>query len=393
METWYFVSDVDDGKRAKVIDWMTADETALRFIAKKIGVAPDRIKVVRARLSADGQFVEVKVEETAERAGAPVKIAFSADGNKLAVESAWIQVFDADAAVDRLIVKNWVSKAPPKGAADVTTIWEKLAGEQPGKSETERFHIVVLEDAADTAPVINDVFILLDNSAAGDTDAEFLKRVLTDARGSGPTALELKYFTEDKDPKKREKLLDALLKDPAVQKKLGDAWKAKMLELKPVTVKINEANHDIIRAIPKVRVVDSTPPIVVKPLPPQPPQPPMVVKPFVVPAPPVPPAPPAVPQADKWEKLVGELIAAKKSDEAILEALTLATLGRLPTDSEKKLTTAGVSTAADRKTAWVAVARALAGTDKPTTTKFKVVAPVPPVPPAPPVPPVPPVKP
>ena len=59
------------------------------------------------------------------------------------------------------------------------------------------------------------------NVAAGaDTDAEFLKRVLADVRGSGPTALELRYFTEDKDPKKREKLIDTLLKDPAVQKKL-----------------------------------------------------------------------------------------------------------------------------------------------------------------------------
>ena len=35
------------------------------------------------------------------------------------------------------------------------------------------------------------------------------------ARGSAPTALEEKYFAEDKDSKKREKLLDLLLKDPA----------------------------------------------------------------------------------------------------------------------------------------------------------------------------------
>src|SRR5262249_2885938 len=65
------------------------------------------------------------------------------------------------------------------------------------------------------------------------SDAEFLKRVLNDVRGNAPTALELKYFTEDKDPKKREKLLDTLLKDPAAQKKLGDSWKAKMLAQKP----------------------------------------------------------------------------------------------------------------------------------------------------------------
>jgi hypothetical protein len=71
--------------------------------------------------------------------------------------------------------------------------------------------------------------------------------------------------------------------------------------------------------------------------------------------------PPPAPRADKFEKLVGELMAAKKSDEAILEALTLATLGRLPTDGEKRLALAGIGNTADRKAAWVAVAKALAG--------------------------------
>ena len=44
-----------------------------------------------------------------------------------------------------------------------------------------------------------------------------------------PRRIEQKYFIEDKDPKKREKLLDMLLKDPVVAKKLGDDWKTKML--------------------------------------------------------------------------------------------------------------------------------------------------------------------
>jgi hypothetical protein len=167
-----------------------------------------------------------------------------------------------------------------------------------------------------------------------------------------------------------------------------------MLAPKPATVKINEANVDIIRLTPKVQ--DVVLPIVKKPLPPQQPVPPVPPTP---PTPPVvkpinPPVPPPAPQADKFDKLVGELIAAKKSDEAIVEALTLATLGRLPTDSEKKLALVGVSKAADRKGAWVALARALAGTDdKPTPVKVKVIIdsdpPTPPKPPAP----VPPAKP
>ena len=48
-----------------------------------------------------------------------------------------------------------------------------------------------------------------------------------------PTAIEERYFTEDKDPKKREKLLDTLLKEPAVAKKLGDDFKKKMLAGQP----------------------------------------------------------------------------------------------------------------------------------------------------------------
>jgi hypothetical protein len=414
VETWFFVSDDDGEKRAKVVDWMTDDETAKLIIAKKLGVAPDRVKVVRARLSADGRLVEVQLEPAGD---VIVKsaAALSPDGEpaaqgELAFRVKLTENSDAGAAgrlrergaVDRLVVKNWITNGQQKGApaADVTAVWERVlvANDPPAKGATDpRLHIVTLTNEENFEVVLHDVLTGLD--ANTDSDAEFLKRVLTDVRGSGPTALETKYFTEDKDPKKREKLLDALLKDAAVQKKLGDAWKTKMLALKPTTIRITGATNDrIIRWTPEVKVQDVVVPrtITAQPLPPQPPrppvppQPPVVVKPFTVP---LPPPPPAAPQADRLEKLVGELIAAKKSDEAILEALTLATLGRLPTDSEKKLTTAGVSTAADRKTAWVAVARALAGTDKPTTTKFKVVAPVPPVPPAPPVPPVPPVKP
>ena len=399
VEMWLFLSDTDADKRAKVVDWITDDEKVKQFIAKKLGIPPDRVKVVRARLSADGKFVEVRLEEPAERVVRPVKIAFDPDGNKLAVEGV-VQVYDADAvartrqtATDRLISKKWATKVQPKGApTDVTTVWELLAAEPPvpGGSEIS-FHIVTLApDAQAVAPALADLFVFA--GVPADSDAEFLKRVLTDVRGSGPTALETKYFTEDKDPKKREKLRDTLLKDPAVQKKLGDAWKAKMLALKPVLM--NEASFDILRLLPdgSIRVAPQPPQ---PPVPPQPPRPPMVVKPFTAPVPPpIPPAPPA-PQADKFEKLVGELIAAKKSDEAILEALTLATLSRLPTDSEKKLALAGVRNAADRKVAWVAVARALAGADdKPTPIKVKVVVPpVPPLPPKPPVPPVPPARP
>ena len=88
-------------------------------------------------------------------------------------------------------------------------------------------------------------------------------------------------------------------------------------------------------------------------------------------------------QPSKYEKLVDELIAAKKSDEAILEALTVAALSRLPTDSEKKLTLASIASAKDRKTAWMAVAKALAGPEaKRADTLWLNLQAAPPVPPA-----------
>ena len=90
------------------------------------------------------------------------------------------------------------------------------------------------------------------------------------------------------------------------------------------------------------------------------PQPPAAPAP---PKPPTPPQPPAAPQVDKLTKLVGELLAAKKTDAEMLEAVTLATVGRLPTDTEKKLTLSLVATVTDRKAAWVAVAKSLTGSN------------------------------
>jgi hypothetical protein len=70
------------------------------------------------------------------------------------------------------------------------------------------------------------------------------------------------------------------------------------------------------------------------------------------------------PEPDKFEKVVGELLAAKKSDAEMVEAITLAVLGRLPTDAEKKLTLGLVGKAADRKAAWLEVAKSLAATEE-----------------------------
>jgi hypothetical protein len=64
------------------------------------------------------------------------------------------------------------------------------------------------------------------------------------------------------------------------------------------------------------------------------------------------------------EKLVRELVDAKRTDEQVLDGVSLVVLGRLPTESEKKLTLAAVGKAADKTAAWVEVAKALAATEE-----------------------------
>jgi hypothetical protein len=48
----------------------------------------------------------------------------------------------------------------------------------------------------------------------------------------------------------------------------------------------------------------------------------------------------------------------------MLEAVTLATVGRLPTDAEKRLTLGLVSKTTDRQASWMEVAKALAATEE-----------------------------
>ena len=69
-------------------------------------------------------------------------------------------------------------------------------------------------------------------------------------------------------------------------------------------------------------------------------------------------------QLQDWSKLIGELMTAKKTDDQLLEALTLAITGRLATDGEKKLAGALVAKQKEKATAWGEVAAALAGTDE-----------------------------
>ncbi|QDU18925.1 sigma-70 family RNA polymerase sigma factor [Urbifossiella limnaea] len=342
---------------------------------------------------------------------------------------------------------RWVGDgSKPAGLQSPDQTVRLWAAQPPGKGEEKRFTMTWATSKDGAEP-----------------DAAFLRRAVTEARGTPPTALEERYFAADPDPRKREKLLDALLADPAALRRVGDGWKRRMLTPQPLTAPATpkEKVLEIYRGSdltvqPKIEVVPYTPQgkLVVPYVAPSPVAPPKfevvplpkgdvqpflytqpkavvrdllldekgnvpqprievrdllvtpkadVVKPKVVtpPAPPAPPAPPKVgvpapPKAalpkvappapaapavratstrvvsDKWGRLVGELIAAGKTDEQMLESLSLAAAGRLPTEVERRLSLAVLPTAADRAAGWTAVARALAG------------PPTPPTPPAPP---------
>jgi RNA polymerase sigma factor (sigma-70 family) len=163
------------------------------------------------------------------------------------------------------------------------------------------------------------------HDAATPDDATFLRRVLQDALGKPPTALELKYFTEDKDPQKREKVLDLLLKDAAVAKKLGPDWRNKVLGL-PVPWKVEVVWADDV--VGKLGEIEAA----------------------------------KVGVADPFAKLLVQVLDGKRTDEQIADAICLATVGRFPTEAEQRMALAAAAGAKDKRAAWSHVVQALAGT-------------------------------
>ncbi len=255
IEMGYFAADADAKKRAKVIDWLVADESVKAALAKKLGVPVEQLRMADAIEIAD--------------------------------------VTDAQFGISDLIRSRYFLGDPI----------------QPGKVKLWEPKLQI-NSAIDADPPVQVEVQWIDD--------DFLKRATQAARGSAPTALEQKYFSEDKDPKKREKLLDTLLKEPAVAKKLGEAWKKKMLE--PTWTTAEWKSNLRIQTVVRLRTASAP---------------------------------------SKIEKLVDELIAAKKTDEQVLEAVTLAAASRLPTAEEKKSTLAVLGTLTDKKAAWVAIAKAL----------------------------------
>jgi RNA polymerase sigma factor (sigma-70 family) len=170
-------------------------------------------------------------------------------------------------------------------------------------------------------------------------ELKFFRRVCRDARGSDPTLLELEYFKADKDPKKKEKVLDLFLKDPALAKKLGDGWKRQMLQSEQ-DLKIAEETRRKLVELQRVRAFMAVMEQVRK-------QDGQKEK---------------VP--DQLVQLLDQLLKQDRSEEQVLEALATATTGRLPTESEKKLALSNLSKQADKRASWLEVLKSFTGTEE-----------------------------
>jgi hypothetical protein len=385
LEVRYFVADPDGTKRKKVLGWLLEDEAVKEYLAKKHTAGqPYTLKLVDA--------IAIGLEQGNVGLLQPrvTALAFSPDGTKLAVQETVTGQFllggsvNSDAGLTGSVVLTApkvvvnevygtvVADGPGKivlnernfdivpgtAATHLTTLYRRqaiphnlnyttrLVG-RPGqtveidgdvKNVTDSWWIELLQPAQPANPaVLQQAELLYWLAAAPESDADFLRRVVKEARGSAPTGVEEKYFAEDKDPKKREKVLDLLLQDPAVAKKLGDDWKRKALAPPNANVQLWDAP----RYTTTFRLHQARPLVVWD----------------VATGKQLQPAAP-----DRLTKLVDDLLAAKKDDAAVLDAVTLAVLGRLATDGEKAPTLAAVSKAADRKAAWVEVAKALAAT-------------------------------
>ena len=189
------------------------------------------------------------------------------------------------------------------------------------------------------------------------SDADFLRRTSLDLRGVPPTKVEEQYFLADKDPKKREKLVELLspaekpartghkqvddfLADPDVAKQYA-AWRkakleaeakerekqARTIQRQAALDQFNRANQLLVdrqRSLLRQQAVAQT--------------------------------------GDPLTVLVRALQTEKRSDDQVLDAVFLATVARFPTAAEKKLVLDVVREKADKRAAWEGVAQALAGT-------------------------------
>jgi hypothetical protein len=160
-------------------------------------------------------------------------------------------------------------------------------------------------------------------------DATFLRRLSLDLRGLPPSALETRLFLADSDPKKRKKLVELFLNDPQMHACHHYLWGKYFGQGKTPTgdreadwKRIREEiNRRVDEKLEERRKAEGIP--------------------------------------QRLGNLLTELIGNGRSDSQVLEALSLATLGRLPTQPEQQFALTHVKGAKERKVAFENVLWAL----------------------------------
>jgi RNA polymerase sigma factor (sigma-70 family) len=352
LEVRYFLADKDDRKRAKVTEWMLEEHGSQKVTSQ---CAACHVGAVFADFDRDGalehghlsawhkqviaRWLSKDESDKADVTRDLYKIDVDKARNVAVAALAELRLAEAGAneqkersvehqkRVDEARIRLAQAQIELKRAE------EKLAKEDDaGHLRIQRKKLAEVQQrvAKDYDGLIAEYWWVL-RSKAGPTDLEFLRQVSLDLRGLPPTKVEENYFLADKDPKKREKLLatlagtpkvgavrekfvDELLADPEVQKRWAVLWKERI-----------EREHQ--RADVTAAWFTKT-------------------------------------SADRLDRLLTELLASKRADASILDALCLATVARFPTETEKKLILDGLKDQPDRRAAWDVVLKALASTQE-----------------------------
>lgn len=164
----------------------------------------------------------------------------------------------------------------------------------------------------------------LEHVTPANADEAFLTQVIQHAYNRAPSRIEREYFLGDKDTRKKLNLGQLVLKDPtlettaslAVQQILASLSRKEFADQIKLMYDFESVTAKRLQSVERViRFVDS-------------------------------------------------VVDGKRSDEQILELLTAMNLGRLPTESERKLILANVSQQADKKAAWREVVGMLRSTEE-----------------------------
>ena len=352
LEVRYFLADKDDRKRAKVTEWMLEEHGSQKVTTQ---CATCHKGPILADFDADGKIEHGQFDAWQKQVLAgwlskdePDKEELTRELFKIDVDKARSMAVAAEAELRIVEAEANQQKKRPvelqrrvdearlrlaRAQAELKQAEGKLEqGEEAWQQLLQRKKLALAHQQAaqDHDAAIAFEYWWASRSKAGPTDLEFLRRVSLDLRGVPPTKVEENYFLADKDSKKRERLLevlggtpkagtvrekfvDELLADPEVQKRWAVLWKERI-----------ERDRSKVSAEVWVKKVP----------------------------------------ADRLDRLLSDLIASKRPDAEILDALCLATVARFPTETEKKLILDGLKDQPDCRAAWDVVLKALASTQE-----------------------------